>query len=69
MDPAPQDWVRLGPVAEFPDGQPVRRFAGETAVFVLRRGDEARTVVGLHRAADRPRPAPRRRWHHGPLSQ
>jgi nitrite reductase/ring-hydroxylating ferredoxin subunit/uncharacterized membrane protein len=39
-DIGPQDWVRLGPVAELPDGRPVRRFAGETAVFVLRRGDE-----------------------------
>jgi nitrite reductase/ring-hydroxylating ferredoxin subunit/uncharacterized membrane protein len=39
-DIGPQDWTRLGPLAELPDRTPVRRFAGETAVFVLRRGSD-----------------------------
>jgi nitrite reductase/ring-hydroxylating ferredoxin subunit/uncharacterized membrane protein len=34
----PADWQPLGPIAEVPLGQPVRRTAGEVPVMVLRRG-------------------------------
>ncbi|MER6301736.1 Rieske (2Fe-2S) protein [Kitasatospora sp. NPDC001539] len=44
---APADWVALGPVEEFPEGEPVRRSAGELAVVVVRDGDE------FHVLADR----------------
>lgn len=39
-DLVPQDWQPLGPVAELPDGKPVRREAGGVPVFVLRRGEQ-----------------------------
>lgn len=35
----PEDWQPLGSVGELPEGQPVRRVAGEVPVFVLRRAD------------------------------
>lgn len=36
----PEDWTPIGPLAELPDGRPVRRLAGEVPAFVLRRGTE-----------------------------
>ncbi len=36
----PERWQSLGPLGELPDGQPVRRTAGQVPVFVLRRGGE-----------------------------
>lgn len=33
----PEDWQLLGPLEQFPLDQPVRRFAGDVPVFVLRR--------------------------------
>lgn len=39
-DVGPPEWTGIGQLADLPDGEPVRRFAGETAVFVLRRGSE-----------------------------
>jgi nitrite reductase/ring-hydroxylating ferredoxin subunit/uncharacterized membrane protein len=35
----PENWQSLGPIAEVPVGKPVRRWAGEVPVFVLRRAD------------------------------
>ncbi|HWM56349.1 MAG TPA: Rieske (2Fe-2S) protein [Pseudonocardia sp.] len=35
----PEQWQPLGQLAELPDGEPVRRDAGQVPVFVLRRGD------------------------------
>jgi len=37
-DVGPPEWTGIGSLAELPDGRPTRRFAGETAVFVLREG-------------------------------
>jgi len=37
-DIGPQDWTDIGALAELPEGEPTRKFAGETAVFVLREG-------------------------------
>jgi nitrite reductase/ring-hydroxylating ferredoxin subunit/uncharacterized membrane protein len=37
-DLAPSDWTPIGSLAELPDGEPVRRRAGEEAVLVVRRG-------------------------------
>jgi nitrite reductase/ring-hydroxylating ferredoxin subunit/uncharacterized membrane protein len=37
-DLAPSDWTPLGALDELPEGQPVRRDAGEAAVVVVRRG-------------------------------
>lgn len=34
----PGDWQTLGPLEDFPLGQPVRRIAGDVPVLVLRRG-------------------------------
>lgn len=34
----PEDWAPLGPLADVPDGEPVRRTAGEVPVLVVRRG-------------------------------
>ncbi|MEU8925258.1 Rieske (2Fe-2S) protein [Kitasatospora sp. NPDC048545] len=36
---APPDWVGLGSVEDFPEGEPVRRVTGELAVVVVRDGD------------------------------
>ncbi|MER6400566.1 Rieske 2Fe-2S domain-containing protein [Kitasatospora sp. NPDC001603] len=36
---APPDWVGLGPVDDFPDGEPVRRTAGELTVVVVHQGE------------------------------
>ncbi|MGH3899791.1 MAG: Rieske 2Fe-2S domain-containing protein [Pseudonocardiaceae bacterium] len=40
----PGDWQPLGPLAEFPLGQPVRRIAGDVPVFVLRSGSDSSDV-------------------------
>jgi nitrite reductase/ring-hydroxylating ferredoxin subunit len=37
-DLAPSDWTPIGSLAELPDGEPVRRRAGEEPVLVVRRG-------------------------------
>jgi nitrite reductase/ring-hydroxylating ferredoxin subunit/uncharacterized membrane protein len=39
-DLASPDWQPLGPLADLPDGRPVRRDAAEVPVFVLRRGSD-----------------------------
>lgn len=36
----PGDWRPLGPVADLPEHRPVRRWAGDTPVLVVRRGTE-----------------------------
>jgi nitrite reductase/ring-hydroxylating ferredoxin subunit len=41
----PGSWQPLGPLAEFPLGQPVRRIAGDVPVFVLRNGTAAEVTV------------------------
>ncbi|MFJ9770852.1 Rieske 2Fe-2S domain-containing protein [Kitasatospora sp. NPDC101157] len=46
---APADWVALGPVEDFPVGQPVRRRAGELALVVVR--DDERCHVLAERCA------------------
>ncbi|PZS22286.1 MAG: Rieske (2Fe-2S) protein [Pseudonocardiales bacterium] len=43
----PGDWQVLGPLEEFPLGQPVRRLAGDVPVFVLRRGGISSDVTVL----------------------
>jgi nitrite reductase/ring-hydroxylating ferredoxin subunit/uncharacterized membrane protein len=43
----PGDWQTLGPLEEFPLGQPVRRLAGDVPVFVLRRGGVISDVTVL----------------------
>jgi nitrite reductase/ring-hydroxylating ferredoxin subunit/uncharacterized membrane protein len=43
----PGDWQPLGPLDEFPLGQPVRRLAGDVPVFVLRRGSTVSDVTVL----------------------
>jgi len=43
----PGDWQPLGPLEELPLDQPVRRFAGDVPVFVLRRGDGVGDVTVL----------------------
>jgi nitrite reductase/ring-hydroxylating ferredoxin subunit/uncharacterized membrane protein len=40
-DLAPSDWTPLGALDDLPEGQPVRRRAGEVPVLVLRRGTTA----------------------------
>jgi nitrite reductase/ring-hydroxylating ferredoxin subunit/uncharacterized membrane protein len=44
-DLAPQGWQPLGPLDNVPENMPVRRTAGEVAVFVLRRGQEVRVLA------------------------
>jgi nitrite reductase/ring-hydroxylating ferredoxin subunit/uncharacterized membrane protein len=44
-DLAPQDWRPLGALADLPEGAPVRRDAGDVAVFVLRRGTEVTALA------------------------
>ncbi|MGH3854718.1 MAG: Rieske 2Fe-2S domain-containing protein [Pseudonocardiaceae bacterium] len=41
----PGDWQPLGPLAEFPLDQPVRRLAGDVPVFVLRRSGVCAVTV------------------------
>ena len=43
----PGDWQTLGPLDEFPLGQPVRRLAGDVPVLVLRRGGVISDVTVL----------------------
>jgi nitrite reductase/ring-hydroxylating ferredoxin subunit/uncharacterized membrane protein len=40
----PSDWCDVGAVADFPEGTPVRRLAGEVPVLVLRQGDAFRVL-------------------------
>lgn len=40
----PQEWQSLGSIDDLPEGKPVRRVAGEVAVFVLRRGAGAQVL-------------------------
>ncbi|MFD8704840.1 Rieske 2Fe-2S domain-containing protein [Kitasatospora sp. NPDC059648] len=42
---APPDWATLGPVEDFPVGQPVRRRVGELAVVVVRDGDRCHVLA------------------------
>ncbi|MER7757026.1 Rieske (2Fe-2S) protein [Kitasatospora sp. NPDC097643] len=42
---APTDWVGLGPVDDFPPGQPVRRTAGELSVVVVRTGERCHVLA------------------------
>lgn len=43
----PADWQPLGPLEEFPVGWPVRRFAGDVPVFVLRRSGVVSEITVL----------------------
>jgi nitrite reductase/ring-hydroxylating ferredoxin subunit/uncharacterized membrane protein len=43
----PGDWQRLGPLAEIPDGEPVRRDAAGTAVLVVRRGEDVTVLSDI----------------------
>lgn len=49
----PGDWQPLGPVAELPDNRPVRRWAGDTAVLVVRRDTDVSVLSDVcpHAAA------------------
>lgn len=40
----PEDWQPLGALADLPDGDPARRWAGDTPVLVVRRGDDVRVL-------------------------
>ncbi|MQS16810.1 Rieske (2Fe-2S) protein [Streptomyces kaniharaensis] len=42
---APADWVGLGPVENFPVGEPTRRMAGELAVVVVRDGERCHVLA------------------------
>ncbi|MFI9361456.1 Rieske 2Fe-2S domain-containing protein [Kitasatospora sp. NPDC053057] len=42
---APPDWAALGPVEDFPVGQPVRRRAGELSVVVVRDGERCHVLA------------------------
>jgi nitrite reductase/ring-hydroxylating ferredoxin subunit/uncharacterized membrane protein len=44
-DLAPQDWRPLGPLSDLPDGEPVRREAGDTPVLVVRSGDDVQALA------------------------
>ncbi|MFB7909853.1 Rieske 2Fe-2S domain-containing protein [Kitasatospora sp. NPDC056076] len=42
---APADWVGLGPVDDFPPGEPVRRTAGDLPVVVVREGERCHVLA------------------------
>ncbi|MFF2561095.1 Rieske (2Fe-2S) protein [Kitasatospora sp. NPDC058060] len=42
---APTDWGRLGPVDDFPPGEPVRRIAGDLPVVVVREGERCHVLA------------------------
>src|SRR6185312_11098710 len=41
----PADWQPLGPIADLPDGEPVRRHAGRVEVVVVRRGAQVTVLA------------------------
>ncbi|MEU9078406.1 Rieske 2Fe-2S domain-containing protein [Kitasatospora sp. NPDC004745] len=43
---APADWIGLGPVDDFPPGQPVQRTVGELGVVVVRDGGDFHVLAG-----------------------
>ncbi|MEU8516419.1 Rieske (2Fe-2S) protein [Kitasatospora sp. NPDC048722] len=42
---APADWIGLGPVDDFPPGEPVRRTAGDLPVVVVREGERCHVLA------------------------